>query len=167
MPKYYTNNFTEDQETQIEIVHNCVTALLDSMLAVPDYLKESNLQGLREFEDAPIKESEIADVVADYLSQRGAGNIFYPTHVEAGLEEWIQDTYNENEIYEDSDTRISREQWYSIEIYLNFMIAEHVVPMNKEILEDFIIPLKKRFNSGERTVELFNEIRNLEEKIKI
>ena len=164
MPKYYTNEFTEDQETQIEIVHNCVTALLDSMLAVPDYLKESNLQGLREFEDAPIKESEIADVVADYLAMKGVGNIFYPIHVEGSLEEWIQDTYNENEVYAEPDAEPTEEQWLNAWNYLNFMIAEYASlgPTGSFGLNVTLLPLKRRYDAGERSKELFKEITSIE-----
>lgn len=164
MPKYYTNEFTKEQESQIEIVHNSVVALLSSMLAVPDYLKGTNIKGLGDFEDAPIPESEIADVVANYLRTRNIGNIFYPTHVEGSLEEWIQDTYNENEVYEESGAKLSDEQWLNAWNYLNFMIAEHVDSgdSGKYALKKILLPLKHRYDSGERTMELFNEIKAIE-----
>lgn len=164
MPRYNTNNFTEEQENQIEIVHNCVTALLSSMLAVPDYLENANLKGLGEFEDAPIKESEIADVVADYLVQRKVGNIFYPTRVESDLDPWIQDTYNDDEIYEEPGAQPTEEQWLNAWNYLNFMIAEYAsIGMAGQFgLKCTLLPLKQRYDAGERSIELFDEINAIE-----
>lgn len=166
MPKYYTGEFTKEQESQIEIVHNCVVALLSSMLAVPDYLKGTNVKGLGDFEDAPIPESEIADLVAHYLEDKKVGNIFYPIRVhDANAEiEWIQDTFNDDEIYADPEAEPTEEQWLNAWNYLNFMIAEYAsLGMAGQFgLKCTLLPLKARYDAGERSKELFNEISKCE-----
>lgn len=167
MPRYYgAYEFTKEQKSQINLVHNCVVALLDSMLAVPDYLEDSNLRGIKDFEDAPIPESEIANMVAEYLVSKHCGNVFYPTRVkdDNAEVEWIQDTYNDREVYDTSKTNISNTQWGAAENYLHFHIgeclSENPIDMNK--FNEILIPLKQRFNSGERSIELFNAIKSLE-----
>lgn len=54
--------------------------------------------------------------------------------------------------------------WQEAENYLNMLIAEYVAigPAGSFGLRLTLLPLKKRFDSGERTEELYNEIMECE-----
>lgn len=101
MPKtYQTSEFSEEQLEQIKSINMSAACFIDDLLTRPDYLKHS---GLKEATECSVTEAEIVDLVADYLVHKCKCNVFYPTHTELpdGLE-WVSDTFNDVEIYEDS-----------------------------------------------------------------
>lgn len=54
---------------------------------------------------------------------------------------------------------ISEESWKEAINYLNALIAEYVVvPTGVIALRGILLPMKKRYDSGERSIELYNEI---------
>ncbi len=100
------NEFNKDQERQIDAVIEAAENLIRIMILKPDYLKRTNLKGWNDEKDGqyPILPSEIADIVADCISQTKT-NVFFPVHIEEGemngkrighfIDDYVRDTYND------------------------------------------------------------------------
>lgn len=96
------NEFSTDQERQIDEVMNAAENLIRVLCTKPKYLLGSPLRNyyITGKELPPIHPSEVADYVADMIEAKYGEriNIFFPTHLEmkatdGRILEYVRDTY--------------------------------------------------------------------------
>lgn len=99
------NEFSSDQERQIDTVMNAAESLIRALLIKPDYLAGSPLKDYYKTgeELPPIHPSEVADHVADMIVAKLGDivNVYFPVHIEdehkdGRIIEHVRDTYDES-----------------------------------------------------------------------
>jgi nucleoside-diphosphate-sugar epimerase len=162
MPKkYQTSEFSREQENQIDLVQGIVGDLLDAMLARPEYLKDS---GLKRFDvnSIQVHPSEVADIVAEYLSKKKIGNVYYPTHTELlDGTEWISDTFNDEEIYEKNHDPVVKEKKRDV------LIVRPTVELSSTSLRTLEWDIRRQMDTGTVVIPCYCEAVMVPENIKV